>query len=172
MVRPSQSGGTFCLPPPPAIADVALERLCKERLKRPKTGSHIFVVPRLMTSRWRKQLNKAATFSFEIPVGCSLWGAAQHEPLIIAVFLPLSKHSPWNLRNTRLVGDLESSLRAMQQFDGERTGSVLRKFLRVTDGMEALPGPMVREIFHPTEASPLPYKGTTAKGVNASNSAP
>jgi hypothetical protein len=143
---PPSRNGYFVWAPPPAIADVALERMCKEVLKRPEGGAHLFIVPRLMTSRWRKQLTKAATFTFQIPVGCQLWGAAQHEPLILAVCLPLSKHSPWNLRRSRLVGELEGSLREVPMHDGTRTGRLLREFLRLAHGLESLPSGLVREV--------------------------
>jgi hypothetical protein len=44
---------------PPAAAHVAVEQLSYSRTKRPFL-SHVFVVPRLMTSLWRKQLFKLA----------------------------------------------------------------------------------------------------------------
>lgn len=141
--------GYYVWSPPPAIADVALERLCKVRLKRPGLGAHLFIVPRLMTSRWRKQLTKAATFVFQIPVGSAVWGSAQHEPLILAVCLPLSKHSPWNLRNTSLVGDLEGSLCEVFEHDGKRTGYLLRQFLRLATRLESMSSGLVRKMLHP-----------------------
>jgi hypothetical protein len=44
---------------------------------------------------------KASTFSFYVAAYFAIWDKAQHEPLMIAVCLPLSKHRPWNLHAAR-----------------------------------------------------------------------
>jgi hypothetical protein len=59
--------GTYVWCPPPAAADEALEQLCKCHLKRPGGVANIFIVPRLLTSRWRKRGFRVGTFSFTIP---------------------------------------------------------------------------------------------------------
>jgi hypothetical protein len=97
----------------------------------------------LMTSRWRKKLIKACTFYFYIPACFDIWDKNQHEPLMIAVCLPLSKHRPWNLRSTQHVGELERSLRPMQQFHPNGSRDLLRKFLITTRKLETVPRSMV-----------------------------
>jgi hypothetical protein len=66
--------GRFIWCPPPAIANAVLEQMYKAQQKRPHTSAHMFVCPRIMTSRWRKKLFKAATFLFKIPITSSIWG--------------------------------------------------------------------------------------------------
>jgi hypothetical protein len=43
--------------PPPAAADVAIELVAKAKHKRP-SHFHVILVPRLLTSRWRKLMSK------------------------------------------------------------------------------------------------------------------
>jgi hypothetical protein len=95
--------------PSPAIADAVLEQMYKAHQKRPQTSAHLFACPRIMTSRWRKKFFKAATFSFTIPIPSSIRGPDMYEPLIVSVCLPLSKHRPWDLRTTKLMGGVEMS---------------------------------------------------------------
>jgi hypothetical protein len=144
-------GGNFVWSPPPAAADAALEQMCRVQLKRPMKTSHLFVVPRLMTSRWRKKLLKTCTFSFYVPAYFDIWNKSQHEPLMIAVCLPLSKHRPWNLRHTQHVGNLERRLRPVQQFHPHRTRDLLRKFLVATRGLESVQRSVVCEMLRPDD---------------------
>jgi hypothetical protein len=144
-------GGNFVWTPPPAAADAALEQLCRAQLKRPLNTSHVFIVPRLMTSRWRKKLLKACTFHFYMPAFFDIWDKNQHEPLMIAICLPLSKHRPWNLRSTQHVGELGRSLRDLQQFHPDGTRDLLRKFLVTTRRLESLPRSMVCSLLRPDE---------------------
>jgi hypothetical protein len=136
-------GGNFAWSPPPSAADAALEQSCQTQLKRPSSTCNLFIAPRLMTSRWRKKLIKACTFYFYIPACFDIWDKNQHEPLMIAVCLPLSKHRPWNLRSTQHVGELERSLRPMQQFHPNGSRDLLRKFLITTRKLETVPRSMV-----------------------------
>jgi hypothetical protein len=143
--------------PPPAAADAALEQLCRAQLKKPSSTSHLFVVPRLMTSRWRKKLLKACTFYFYIPARFDIWNTSQHEPLMIAICLPLSKHIPWNLPSTKHVGELEWSLRLMQRFNPDGTRDLLRKFLLSMRRLETtLPRSVVCEVLRPDDMGQVP----------------
>jgi hypothetical protein len=113
--------------PPPAISDTVLEQMYKAHQKIPQPSAYLFICPRIMTSGWRKKLFKAANFSFTISITSSIWGPDMYEPLIMSVCLPLSKHRPRDLRTTKLVGDVERSLRGMQSFSETRAGSILRE---------------------------------------------
>jgi hypothetical protein len=73
---------------PPAAMEVTLELLCKDRLAHPQ-WSHVFVVPRLMTHSWRKDLMKNADLLFTVPAQVPFWTSEQFEPLIVAIILPL-----------------------------------------------------------------------------------
>jgi hypothetical protein len=80
-----QGDGCFLWDPPQAAADVAAEQLGEARHKRTNC-THITVVPRLMTGRWRKALAKESDFSVAIPAGkLAFWPASMHEPLILFV---------------------------------------------------------------------------------------
>jgi hypothetical protein len=80
-----QGDGCFLWAPPPVAADVAAEQLGEARHKRTNC-THITVVPRLMTGRWRKALAKESYFSVAIPAGnLTFWPASMHEPLILFV---------------------------------------------------------------------------------------
>ena len=79
--------------PPPAAADAAVERLRISRHMRPNT-MHLFIVPRLMTGRWRKQLGKASDFYFRL-MDEDTWDLEkQYEPLLIYCCLPFLPHRP------------------------------------------------------------------------------
>jgi hypothetical protein len=137
--------------PPFAAADEALEQLCKCHLKHPGGVASMFIVPRLLTSRWKKRGFWVGTFSFSIPSATAVWKKGQHEPLICIVCLPLFCHMPWSLRGTKLVGDMERSPRGVQSFNTARTGSLLRKFLEQTRALKSIPVGMVRHLLRAHE---------------------
>jgi hypothetical protein len=125
-----QGLGTFVWHPAPAAAEVVVEQLGKARHKRP-SSLHLIVVPRLMTGRWRRHLTRESDCYFRIPVGSTLWGKPQYEPLLIFVCLPFVVHRPNLSAKYKL---LEDFLGAMLQDDvweasDERGGTILRKFL-------------------------------------------
>ena len=88
--------GSFLWSPPPAAARAALDELGVARHKRSQCV-HIVVIPRLFTAIWRKTLGKMADLLFTLPCGHPCWGANQHEPLIVALCLPLLHCRLWTL---------------------------------------------------------------------------
>ena len=52
----------------PAVMETALELFRDDRLAHPR-WPHVFVIPRLMTHMWRKNLGKDADVLFTVPVG-------------------------------------------------------------------------------------------------------
>lgn len=141
--------GNFLWAPPPAAAEAAIEQLGKARHKRP-SATHIVLVPRLMTARWRKQLSKNADCLFTLPLGTDMWGNEQHEPLIVAFCLPLISFRPWSLRGTKLVVDLERGLREVSPSTPAWGRNLLCEFFRVTRSLETLPECLVRPLLQPT----------------------
>ena len=89
------------------------EVLNKDRLSRP-WNPHMFVVPRLMTHLWRKILVKDMDVLFTVQVGKHFWESPQHEPLIVALILPLSHvdkyMGPWLSAGTSQARNLVCEL--------------------------------------------------------------
>ena len=98
---------------PPLAMEVALELLCEDRLAHPQ-WPHVFVVPRLMTHMWRKDLMKNADLLFTVPAQVPFWTAGQFEPLIVAIVLPLMHvpryTGPWLVRGTNKGERAEQAL--------------------------------------------------------------
>jgi hypothetical protein len=99
--------------PPPAVMEVALELLCKDRLAHPQCP-HVFVVPRLMTHFLRKDLMKDADVFFTVPANVLFWTSSQFEPLIVAIILPLTNlpryAGPWLVKGTNIGQQFEQAL--------------------------------------------------------------
>ncbi|MFN9980739.1 MAG: hypothetical protein ACK53Y_12515, partial [bacterium] len=112
--------------PPPAAAEVAIEQLSFSRHKRTDL-LHVFICPRLMTSRWRKRLYKLSDLLFNIPADCHPWPADMHEPLVDGLILPFLSVSPWIRRNTTSVLDVESQLRSVWSSPQGDAGRLLRQ---------------------------------------------
>ena len=79
--------GKYIWAPAPASADVALEQLRIARIKR-QNSTHVFVCPRLLTTEWRKQFQKAVDFYVEIPACSDYWPVSMFEPLILGNCFP------------------------------------------------------------------------------------
>ena len=60
------SRGNFLWFPPPAVAGVVVEQLCRN-FHLYSSNLHVVILPRLMTSKWRKQLLKVSDSFVEIP---------------------------------------------------------------------------------------------------------
>ena len=119
--------GPWIWSPPPAAADFALDQLCIARHRDPSVF-HLVVVPRLFTSRWRKQLTKIADYLFTFPLTFPLWGKSFHEPLLVGFVYPLYSRYPWEFRKTTFLGELDGALRGLLSDDLGRWGDILRKF--------------------------------------------
>jgi hypothetical protein len=118
--------GTYLWTPPPAAADVAAEYMTHAIHKR-STSTHIFICPRLMTSRWFRLVSKAADLLFSVPVNVEIWDASQHEPLIIAIVFPLSREKPWKHRGSPYCHHTRKVLQELCSSDFGKTSIVLRE---------------------------------------------
>ncbi len=100
---------------PPAAMEVAIKLLWEDRLAHPQ-WPHVFVVPRLMTHMWRRNLGKTADVLFTVPVGVPFWGSSQFEPLIVAIVFLLAHISsytgPWSVKGTYMGLHYERALAA------------------------------------------------------------
>lgn len=131
--------------PPPAAADVALEQLAKAAHKRPHL-TRLVLIPRLMTARWRKMLNKICDLVFVVLIGTEFWTNSQCEPLIFGLSLPLCRHAPWKLRGSSLLAGVERELYGLPASDFRRSRLVLRKLLKQARELDSMPASMVREM--------------------------
>jgi hypothetical protein len=142
---PTREVGTHLWSPPPAAADVAVEEMLRARHKDP-SSMHVFVVPKLMTYKWRKRLYKEADVSFEVPVGTYFWGKPMFEKLIIAIVFPILDASPWRLKRTPAVLALEGQLPEMWEQHAWNTKFVLRELRRLSERLGRVPRDMVRSL--------------------------
>ncbi|KAL7574950.1 hypothetical protein ACA910_010773 [Epithemia clementina (nom. ined.)] len=119
--------GNFVWSPPPAAANVAIEKMCESKHIRPESA-HVFIAPALMTCRWRKRLGRVADVVFSVPAGSPLWNKDQHEPLIVAFVLPFFCCRPWQFkRDQRAVDDFLNPLYKMWAPDTSAVRERLRK---------------------------------------------
>ena len=126
----------------PAAAEAAVEQLCYARLKRPES-CHIAIIPRLLTSRWRKQLSKTTDLIFTLNCGVEFWNSSQHKPLLFAVTFPLRRYKPWRLRGTAFVEHAGRRLQEVQSFGAGRLGAVLHELFIQVLALESMPRGMV-----------------------------
>lgn len=139
---PKHQEGKHLWAPLPAAADVTVEELVWAHHKRPGS-THIFLCPRLMTYRWRKQLFKVADVAFEVPTSSLVWPNDMFEPLVVAVCLPFIRHRPWRLRRSpRLVG-LERELRGVWGHEERRARTFLRQLLLLPGRLDSMPANVV-----------------------------
>jgi hypothetical protein len=98
---------------PPVAMEVAIELLWEDKLAHPQ-WPHVFCVPRLMTHMRRRDLGKNGDILFLVPAGMPFWGAAQFEPLIVAIVFPLSHVSnytgQWSIKGTDMGSHYEHTL--------------------------------------------------------------
>ena len=129
---PAYQIGTFVWTPPPALASIALDEIRQARHKR-QDSFHVFIVPKLMVPEWRRDVFKAADFVLELPPVLSVWKEGMHETLTLALFFPYLSHSPWELRHSPCLVDLERKLPQVfkrSEGSGWRLLSKLSKFAR------------------------------------------
>ena len=131
--------------PAPASAETAIEQLCYTRLKRPQ-ATHVILVPRLLTLRWRKQLSKTSDLILTINCGPSFWDTTQHEPLLISVCFPLMRYKPWRLQGTPFLERAERSVREVQAAGERGLGTVLHELFVQARALESLPKHLVRQL--------------------------
>jgi hypothetical protein len=148
--------GNFLWPSPPASADAAVDKLCEAVHKRPQCRN-LFMIPFLMTNRWRKQMLKATDLKFFLKAECQVWDSSNHEPLGLCVYLPLCRHEPWRMRYTATVVELESALRSLPCYYLLQKGNLLCKFLEQTRKLDAMPESVVSKLLQSPGGEQVPY---------------
>ena len=106
--------GNFVWFPPPAAAEVVVERLGVAKHKRPNS-LHVVVVPRLMTGWWRKQKSKGTDFYIKLD-HTILWPfSTQFEPVLVFVSLPLLPHRPNFEARDSIMARLNGALSSLSE---------------------------------------------------------
>jgi hypothetical protein len=143
--------------PPPAAADVALEELRKALIKR-QTSTHLFIVPRLLTPEWRRQLNKAADLMFFVDPGPGYWPKDMYEPLTFGFVFPFLTVPPWQLRSTPKMLQLARTLPKLLQASDMVAGNILRELCDKNRQLSSMSGPMVWRLLHfGGQPGPIPH---------------
>ena len=148
--------GTYIWTPPPAAADAALEELRKARLKR-RASTHIILIPRLMTTLWYKQLNKAADFIVPIPNHFSFWPDSMCEPLVMAFCLPFVRCNPWQLKATPKLCFIRRQLQSVLSENKMDPGDLLLQLYSLGKKLPTMPESMVRKLLFFSQDHPVPY---------------
>jgi hypothetical protein len=133
--------------PPPFVADIAISELRKARIKQ-QSSTHVFVVPKLCSPLWMRQVFKAADFVFEVPAGQSFWKSEMHEPVLIAILFPFLRSKPWQLRSTPKMYEMGGELRKMFKAPGVDSGDLLRKFWLKCHRLRNMPENVVRKMLY------------------------
>jgi hypothetical protein len=166
LASPILGKGVFCWSPP-AAAEVALEQLRMARIKH-QDSSHVFIVPRLLTPKWLKQLFKACNVVLVIPAGALGWPVQMFEPLLIGIRFPYLTFKPWQLRSTPKMFYVARDLRHL--FKSERMDSrdVLRKFWKDCHRMHSLQEDVVSRMLYFISAGDVSHRHER-RGSNGSN---
>lgn len=145
--------GNFLWLVPPAAGEVAVEQLCSHIHGRPET-MHIFVIPRLCTCHWRKQLTKACDLILTIEPKYEFWNCDMFEPLLIGLRFPLLPNEyrfrPWQLRYTEFIKTFEREMHGMQSTGDSVDWSVLQQLLIQARRIPTLPDGMARKLLQET----------------------
>ena len=145
--------GNFLWMVAPGAGEVAVEQLCSHIHGRPETN-HIFVIPRLCTCSWRKQLLKACNVVITIQPKFIFWNTNMHEPLLIGICFPLlpaqPRFKPWRLKHTKLVDRFKSEVHRMQASGNAMDWSILRKFLLQARSIPSVSDGLARELLQVT----------------------
>ena len=156
---------------PPAAMEVALEVFNEDRIAHPQFP-HVFVVPRLMTHMWRKDLKKDADVQFYVQTGVPFWQSHQFEPLLVALVFPFAHvdryTGPWVVQGTddgraaeqaltlgfkirsdydaSQLHDLDGRVRSMWQDPEGQSRLVLQQLLARTGALPPVQKCLVRKV--------------------------
>ena len=131
--RPIIKSGFWVWDPPPAAAYKAAEQIRIARHKR-QSSVHLFMCPRLLTSMWRGQLHKSADLVMEIPPNTTFWNKNQHEPLVLAIYLPTFRHQPWFCKGTVYLESFRHQART-HFLEGGNASKLFRLMLKNTGNL-------------------------------------
>jgi len=140
---PKFQSGVYIWSPAPSAGQHAIEQMRQARLKR-TTSTHIYIIPRIFTSLWRKQLFKCSDLVIEMPFDNKLWTKeTHHEPLTIALLFPFLPFKPWQLKRSFAFMGMGRVLRRMWQEGYFSQWDILRELFVWTGRLSTMPSNMV-----------------------------
>ena len=143
---PKYQTGRYLWIPPPAGGLAAVEQLRRARLKR-QASTHVFLIPRLFTSQWRKQLSRVSDVMFELPFLSGLWDEQiQHEPLTIAFVFPFLSFKPWQIKRAPAILGVARLLRSVWEENIQSLGPLLCQFCVQAEKLGTMPEGVVRQM--------------------------
>jgi len=112
---PFDSGGVFVRTPPPTAGNATVFQCAKAAYVQP-WNKHIFLVPTLMTNRWRRTLLKASDLLMTLPFfDDDMWPqATEFKPLTLAIVFPLLAREPWRVKWTNIASEQLRPVRGLQ----------------------------------------------------------
>ena len=153
---PKYKAGIFIWTPPPAGGLIAVAQLRRARLKR-EDSTHIFLIPRLMSPEWKRQLFKVSDLFIELPFDENWNEASQHEPLVFAVLFPFLSHRPWQLKRAPAFLGMAGLLRRMWKSKHLSPWIVLRQLFIQQRKLGALPESVVWKMLQSPDAFGILY---------------
>jgi len=148
--------GKFVWFPPPAAAEVAIEELRKSRLKR-RESTHLLFIPRLATTLWLKQLNKACDIVLHLPNKYSFWNTPMHEPLVLGICFPFLNYRPWQLRSTPKMFAVKREMHRLFGQSELDPGNILFKFVDSCQRFPVMQRDLVQALLYFERQGKVPY---------------
>ena len=143
---PTYQKGRYVWCPPPAGGIIAVEQIRRARLKR-QESTHIVIIPRLFTSKWRKQLRRVADLTLELPFLNNTWTQSeQHEPLTLAFIFPFLHSKPWQLKRSPAFLGVGRLLRSLWSESPQSLGTLLRQLCVCSETLGSMQEDVVRKV--------------------------
>lgn len=144
--------GSFLWNVAPTAGEAAVEQLCAHVHAQPY-ANHIFVIPRLCTSHWRKQLLKVCDCVVTVQVGSCFWPSDMHEPLILGLYFSLlpthHRFAPWRLKYTQWLENQRCKMQEMQSRGEPLDGNLLRKLFSQARELPTMRKELARKMLSP-----------------------
>ena len=117
---------------------------------------HVFIVPKLFYSLWRRQFFKCMDLILVVPPLLSCWPESMHEPLMIGFCFPFIKHRPWCIRDTPKLCAVVREVQKMWKEEKVDGRDYLRKFLLEVRKLPFLSEYVVRSLLYFQSGDGLP----------------
>ena len=134
---------------------MTVEELSKARHKR-QQSQHLFIVPRLMSPLWRKQLYKAADLVITLPCGHPAWPLSMYEPLTLAFVFPFLNSWPWQLCGSIYLLALGRELCRVWRDNQRGEGPLLRQLWGTAKALQGMPQELAWQMLQSEQVNDLP----------------